>query len=108
VGSGLILQCNGTAVGRSRTDHPDVDCGLLLRHPLQAAARNEITEQMMAKLLDERDGITISRKQLFAGPLMDNDNNEWVPAGDVLNDAKLRTMDWYGKARRGNRQVING
>jgi basic membrane protein A len=60
-----------------------------------ACCSNEVTEQMLARLIGERDGITITGKQVFAGPLMNNDNRERVPAGGVLSDAELRAMDWY-------------
>jgi len=60
-----------------------------------ACCSKDLTEEMMAKLLDERDGIIISGKQVFAGPLMGNDGRERVPAGGVLGDAELRAMDWY-------------
>jgi basic membrane protein A and related proteins len=62
-----------------------------------ACCSKELTETAMATLLDVRDGIIISKKQVFAGPLMDNDNRERVPAGGVLSEAALRTMDWYVK-----------
>ena len=62
-----------------------------------ACCSKDITHQTMAKLLDERDGIFVSGKQVFAGPLMDNDNKERVPAGGVLSDTALRAMDWYVK-----------
>jgi basic membrane protein A and related proteins len=62
-----------------------------------ACCSKEITHETMAKLLDERDGIFVSGKQVFAGPLVDNDNKERVPAGGVLSDVELRAMDWYVK-----------
>jgi len=36
---------------------------------------------MLAKLLGKRAVITITGKQVFAGPPMDNDNKERMPAG---------------------------
>ena len=62
-----------------------------------ACCSKEITRPTMAKLLDERDGILINRKQVFAGPLSDNENRERVPAGGVISDTELRVMDWYVK-----------
>lgn len=62
-----------------------------------ACCGHELTETAMATLLDVRDGIIIAGKQVFAGPLMDNDSRERVPAGGVLSEAELRAMDWYVK-----------
>lgn len=62
-----------------------------------ACCGKELTETAMATLLDVRDGITVSKKQVFAGPLMDNDNRERVPAGGVLSEAALEDMNWYVK-----------
>jgi basic membrane lipoprotein Med (substrate-binding protein (PBP1-ABC) superfamily) len=62
-----------------------------------ACCSKDITHETMAKLLDERDGIIINKKQVFAGPLTDNDNKERVPAEGALSDTELRAMDWYVK-----------
>jgi basic membrane protein A and related proteins len=62
-----------------------------------ACCSKELPEQELAKLLDERDRIIISGKQVFAGPLVDGEDKERVPAGGVLSDAELRAMDWYVK-----------
>jgi basic membrane protein A and related proteins len=45
----------------------------------------------------ERDGIIVSRNQVFAGPIVDNENKERVPTGSVLRDAELWQMNWYVK-----------
>jgi basic membrane protein A and related proteins len=62
-----------------------------------ACCNNAIKRDTFTKLLDERDGIIISGKQVFSGPLVDSDNKERVPAGGVLSDAQLWKMDWYVK-----------
>jgi basic membrane protein A len=62
-----------------------------------ACCSTAITQVTMAKLIGERDGITISGHQVFAGPLVDGDNRERVPPGDVLGDDGLWAMDWFVK-----------
>jgi basic membrane protein A len=48
------------------------------------------------KIMAERAAI-IAGKQVYAGPLSDQDGKERVPAGGVLSDADLWKMDWYIK-----------
>jgi basic membrane protein A len=62
-----------------------------------ACCGKDISEQELAKLLDERDRVIISRRQVFEGPLVDGEDRERVPAGGVLGDDELRAMNWYVK-----------
>jgi basic membrane protein A and related proteins len=62
-----------------------------------ACCNEAVKHDTFTKLLDERDHIIIDGKQVFAGPLVDSNNKERVPAGGVLSDAELWKMDWYVK-----------
>jgi basic membrane protein A and related proteins len=62
-----------------------------------ACCNTAIKHDTFTKLLDERDGIIINRKHVFAGPLVDSNNKERVPAGGALSDAQLWKMNWYVK-----------
>jgi basic membrane protein A and related proteins len=62
-----------------------------------ACCNTAVKHDTFTKLLDERDGIIISGKHVFSGPLVDSDNKERVPAGGVLDDVQLWKMDWYVK-----------
>jgi basic membrane protein A and related proteins len=93
----LISEIKRNAAGKSQAD-PDVRLLGITRGGVDVACCNKgIAQQTMARLLDERDGILINRKQVFAGPLSDNENRERVPAGGVVSDTELRAMDWYVK-----------
>jgi basic membrane protein A len=48
------------------------------------------------KIMAERTAL-IGGKQIYAGPLSDQDGKERVPAGGVLSDGDLWKMDWFVK-----------
>ena len=62
-----------------------------------ACCSTAIGRQTMIKLLAERADITIDRQQVFARPIIDNQNRQRVPKGAVLRDTELWKMDWYVK-----------
>lgn len=85
------------AAGNWRADPDSLLLGITQGGVDVACCSTEITRPTLAKLLDERDRIIVSKEQVFAGPLMDSENKERVPAGGVLSDSDLRKMDWYAK-----------
>jgi basic membrane protein A len=91
----LISEIKKNAAGEEQADLDGALLGITRGGVDIACCSQEITHQTMAKLLDERDQILINRKQVFAGPLSDNDNKERVPPGGVISDTELRAMDWY-------------
>jgi basic membrane protein A len=62
-----------------------------------ACCSKAVSVEAMNKLVAKRDGIIISRNQIFTGPLMDRDGKERVAAGSTLSDSDLWAMDWYVK-----------
>jgi hypothetical protein len=57
----------------------------------------EVSTEGIDKLIAERDGIIITGKPVFSGPLVDGQDKERVPAGSDLSDNDLWAMDWYVK-----------
>lgn len=53
-----------------------------------------LSEEAKAKIMAERQAI-IDGKHIYAGPLVDREGKERVPAGSNLSDADLWKMDWY-------------
>ena len=47
------------------------------------------------KIMAERAAIIAGTKEVYAGPIVDKDGKERVPAGKVLADADLWKMDWF-------------
>jgi basic membrane lipoprotein Med (substrate-binding protein (PBP1-ABC) superfamily) len=61
-----------------------------------ACCNAAVPKEAAAKIKEEREAI-IKGKQVFAGPLLDQDGKERVQAGQVLDDPSLWKMDWYVK-----------
>jgi basic membrane protein A and related proteins len=85
------------AAGNWQAEPDDQLLGMIRGGVDIACCSTAIAHLTMARVLDERDGILIHKKQVFTGPLSDNDDKERVPAGSVISDAELRAMDWYVK-----------
>ena len=93
----LSREIEGIAAGNWQADPNSLLLGMTRGGVDIACCGKAVPERAMDKLIAERDGIIISDKQVFAGPLMDSDNTERVPSGGVLGDAALWAMDWYVK-----------
>jgi basic membrane protein A len=55
-----------------------------------------VPREKVAQIMAERDAL-MKGKQIYAGPLLDREGKQHVPAGGVLSDADLWKMDWYVK-----------
>jgi basic membrane protein A and related proteins len=55
-----------------------------------------VSKDDTAKIMAARDAI-VKGKHVYAGPLVDRDGKERVPAGQVLSDGDLWKMDWFVK-----------
>jgi basic membrane protein A and related proteins len=93
----LSLEIRAISSGHWEPDPSSLLLGITRGGTDIACCGAAMTEQMMAKLNTERDGIIVNRNQVFAGPIVDNENKERVPAGSVLRDAELWQMNWYVK-----------
>lgn len=93
----LSLEFRTISAGKWQADPSSQLLGITRGGTDIACCSTVVNEQMMATLDAARDGIIVDRKQVFAGPIVDNRNTERVPAGAILSDAELWKTDWYVK-----------
>ena len=56
-----------------------------------------VPKAVVDKIMAQRAEIIAGTRQIFGGPLSDQEGAQKVPAGGVLSDADLWKMDWYVK-----------
>jgi basic membrane protein A and related proteins len=65
--------------------------GLVVLTPLNSS----VPPQLAALFAQKRKAIIDGELKLFAGPLKDNAGVQHVPAGAALDEAALKSIDWY-------------
>jgi basic membrane lipoprotein Med (substrate-binding protein (PBP1-ABC) superfamily) len=93
----LVREIGKIAVGNWTAEENDGLLGMTRGATDIACCGTEVSTEGIDKLIAERDGIIITGKTVFSGPLVDGQDKERVPAGSDLSDNDLWAMDWYVK-----------